>query len=48
MKALKIFGNNNSVYHVVIISSNKMEINKQKIEEFYYRGMTNMDFFLNT
>ena len=45
MKALKIFGNNNSVYHVVIISSNKMEINKQKIEEFYYRGMTNMDFF---
>ena len=45
MKALKIFGNNNSTYHVVIISSNKVELNKQRIEEFYYRGMSNMDFF---
>ena len=45
MKVLKIFGNNNNPYHVVIISSNKIELNKQRIEEFYYRGMYNMDFF---
>ena len=45
MKVLKIFGNSNSPYHVIIISNNKMEINKLRIEEYYYRGMTNMDFF---
>lgn len=45
MKVLKIFGNNNSPYQVIIISNNKMEINKLRIEEFYYRGMMNMDFF---
>ena len=45
MKVLKIFANNNSQYHVVIISSNKLSINNLRIEEFYYRGMNNMDFF---
>ena len=45
MKVLKVFGNVNSPYHVIIISSNKKVINKLHIEEFYYRGMSNMDFF---
>ncbi len=44
MKELKIFGNNSN-YHVVIISSNKILINKLRVEEFYYRGMFQMDFF---
>ncbi len=45
MKVLKIFSHENSPYQVIIISSNKLEINKLRIEEFYYRGMSNMDFF---
>ena len=44
MKCLKIFGNN-SDYHVVIISSNRLLINKSRVEEFYYRPMYQMDFF---
>ena len=45
MKSLKIFGNANSPYHVIIISSNKLVINKIRIEEYYYRGMNKMNFF---
>ncbi len=45
MKALRVFGNNNNEYHIVIISSNRMAINKCRIEEYYYRGMYQMDFF---
>ena len=45
MNLLKVFGKVNSPYKVIMISSNKVEINKLRIEEFYYRGMTNMDFF---
>lgn len=45
MKDLKIFSNNNSKYQVIIISSNRVKINKLQIEEFYYRSMYNMDFF---
>ena len=45
MNLLKIFGRSNSPYQVIMISSNKVEINKLRIEEFYYRGMSNMDFF---
>ena len=44
MKELRIFGNNSN-YHVVIISSNKILINKLRVEEFYYRAMYQMDFF---
>ena len=45
MKNLKIFANNNSKYQVIIISSNRVEITRLQIEEFYYRSMYNMDFF---
>ena len=45
MKALKIFGNDNSPYNVVIIGSNKIAITNNRIEEFYYRSMSTMDFF---
>ena len=45
IKALKIFGHENSPYHVVIIGSNRIAITKTRIEEFYYRSMSNMDFF---
>lgn len=45
IKALKIFANDNNLYQVVIISSNRMLINKVRIEGFYYRGMGTMDFF---
>ena len=45
MKVLHVFGSNNNEYHVVIISSNRMAINKCRIEEFYYRSMYQMDFF---
>ena len=45
IKALKIFGNDNSPYQVVIIGCNRIAINKTRIEEYYYRPMYNMDFF---
>ena len=45
IKALKIFGNENSPYQVVIIGSNRIAITKTRIEEFYYRSMSTMDFF---
>ena len=45
IKALKIFGNENSPYQVVIIGSNKIAITKTRIEEYYYRSMSTMDFF---
>jgi len=45
IKNLKIFGNNDNPYQVVIISADRMLINKTRIEEFYYRGMFTMDFF---
>ncbi len=45
IKALKIFGNENSPYQVVIIGCNRLAINKTRIEEYYYRPMFNMDFF---
>ena len=44
IKNLKIFGNN-SEYHVVIISSNRLLINKSRIEDFYYHAMYQLDFF---
>ena len=45
IKALKIFGQENSPYQVVIIGCNRIAITKTRIEEFYYRGMSTMDFF---
>lgn len=45
IKALKIFGHGNSPYHVVIIGSNRIAITKTRVEEFYYRSMSTMDFF---
>ena len=45
IKSLKIFGQDNSPYHVVIIGSNRIAITKTRIEEFYYRSMSTMDFF---
>ena len=45
IKALKIFGQENSPYQVVIIGSNRIAITKTRIEEFYYRSMGTMDFF---
>ena len=45
IKMLKIFGINNQDYSVIIISSNRMLVNKVRIEEFYYRSMLPMDFF---
>ena len=45
IKALKIFGHENSPYHVVIVGSNRIAITKTRIEEFYYRSMSTMDFF---
>lgn len=45
LKALKIFANDNNLYQVVMISSNRLLINKVRIEGFYYRGMSTMDFF---
>ena len=51
IKALKIFGANNNEYQVVIIGSNRLAINKVRVEEYYYRPMYTMDFFeylLNT
>ena len=45
MKLLSVFAKANSPYQVVIIGSNKEEINKSRVEEFYYRRMCNMDFF---
>ena len=45
IKSLKIFGNDNSPYHVVIIGSNRIAITKTRMEEFYYRSMSTMDFF---
>ena len=45
MKALKIFGNENSPYQVIIIGNDRMTITKTRIEEFYYRNMSTMDFF---
>ena len=45
IKALKIFGQDNSPYQVVIIGCNRIAITKTRIEEFYYRNMSTMDFF---
>ena len=45
IKALKIFGHENSPYQVIIIGSNRIAITKTRIEEFYYRSMSTMDFF---
>ena len=45
IKALKIFGHENSPYHVVIIGSNRIAITKTRMEEYYYRSMSTMDFF---
>lgn len=45
IKALKIFGHENSPYQVVIIGCNRIAITKTRIEEFYYRSMSTMDFF---
>ena len=45
IKLLKIFASNNSPYQVVLISSNRMLINKTRMEGYYYRPMYNMDFF---
>ncbi len=45
IKSLKIFGHENSPYKVVIIGSNRIAITKTRIEEFYYRSMSTMDFF---
>ena len=45
IKTLKIFGHENSPYQVVIIGSNRIAITKTRIEEFYYRSMSTMDFF---
>ena len=45
IKSLKVFGHENSPYQVVIIGSNRIAITKTRIEEFYYRSMSTMDFF---
>ena len=45
IKALKIFGHENSPYQVVIIGSNRIAITKTRVEEYYYRSMSTMDFF---
>ena len=45
IKALKIFGHENSPYQVVIVGSNRIAITKTRVEEFYYRSMSTMDFF---
>ena len=45
IKGLKIFGHDNSPYHVVIIGSNRIAITKNRVEEYYYRSMSTMDFF---
>ncbi len=45
IKALKIFGHENSPFQVVIIGSNRIAITKTRVEEFYYRSMSTMDFF---
>lgn len=45
IKSLKIFGNDNSPYDVVIIGSNRIAITKTRMEEYYYRSMSTMDFF---
>jgi len=45
IKALKIFGHDNSPYQVIIIGSNRIAITKTRVEEFYYRSMSTMDFF---
>ena len=45
IKSLKIFGNDNSPYQVIIIGSNRIAITKTRMEEYYYRSMSTMDFF---
>ena len=45
IKSLKIFGNDNNPYHVVIIGSNRIAITKTRMEEYFYRSMSTMDFF---
>ena len=45
MKGLKLFGHDNSPYQVVIIGSDRIAITKNRIEEYYYRSMSTMDFF---
>lgn len=45
IKSLKIFGQDNSPYHVVIIGNNRIAITKNRVEEYYYRSMSTMDFF---
>ena len=45
IKGLKIFGQDNSPYQVVIIGSDRIAITKNRVEEYYYRSMSTMDFF---
>lgn len=45
IKGLKIFGQENSPYNTVIIGSNRIAITKNRVEEYYYRTMSTMDFF---
>ena len=45
IKGLKIFGHDNSPYQVIIIGSNRIAITKNRVEEYYYRSMSTMDFF---
>lgn len=45
INALKVFGNKNNEYQIVLIGNNRLVINKTHVEEFYYRGMYAMDFF---
>lgn len=44
VKAIKLFGNEENLYHIIMITSRKENLTKFKGEELYFKSMYQMDF----
>lgn len=44
VKTIKLFGNDNNLYHIIMITSRKENLSKFKGEELYFKAMTPLDF----
>ena len=44
VKAIKLFGGDNNLYHIIMITSKKENLNKFKGEELYFKAMYPLDF----
>ena len=44
VKAIKLFGGDNNLYHIIMITSKKENLNRFKGEELYFKAMYPLDF----